>query len=914
LTFKRVVELIVDFSGRRPYVVLVSALAVLVATLSYASRLELHTELLELLPRDSPGFIAYEHQLGRTGGRSALLIIAQSPSRENNERFIDDLSAKLQSLIDARKHCVQACKGASCGSDCGPELISYVESGEKEVRQFFKDNKWLYVDVKDLQEADETLDRQIAIRSGLVSDLLDDDDTPAAPAGNTAAPKPQAPGGGKVLAPSGAAESVVTQKKSALGMDDFRARWEAQAKKHDDFPTGYFATEDGTMLGLRVISPLTGMGDRAGDTLIAKMHEVISSMGLASYGPGMKVGFAGDIANAVEEKDSLLSDAAWATGIAFVLLLGGVVVFFRSPWSLLVIWLPAFIGVGCAYTFAMARYGYVNSSGAFLGAIILGNGINYPIVLLARYREFRARGQGPAEARRDAVWNAFRAELVGALVGSIAYGSLTITRFRGFNQFGMIGFVGMLMVWLSMIPLVPALLVIIESIQKKLPTYLRDPAPYIKPDGSRGPITRLIARSTERYPYAFLGAAAAVAVFAATKLPAYLRDPWEYDFDKLGSRGSKVGGAGEWSNKAEKVFGGKMNIAGAMMLADSPEQVPSLKQQIEDNDAKDPQGRLIGEIATVYDLLPGGPDEQKTKLAVLDNIRDRLTPAVMNDLDDDERKRVEEIRPPETLHVLEPKDLPDLLRRRFEENNGKVGTVFYVKYKNNVSLSDGHNLLRIAKSTDNVVLPNGTTVQTASRATIFAEMIRSMERDGPLATLASFAAVTGVVLLATANLRGAFAVLSALVLGVLWTLGGAAVSDSKLNFLNFIALPITFGIGCEYPFNVYDRSRLLKGDVTAAVKRTGGAVALCSYTTIVGYSSLLFSDFQSLQSFGRLAMSGELACLSGALLVLPALLHVIGVLPKARTGQANDAPPPSGRQRAPVKEAATASSEPPSAA
>ena len=72
----------------------------------------------------------------------------------------------------------------------------------------------------------------------------------------------------------------------------------------------------------------------------------------------------------------------------------------------------------------------------------------------------------------------------------------------------------------------------------------------------------------------------------------------------------------------------------------------------------------------------------------------------------------------------------------------------------------------------------------------------------------------------------------------------------KLNFLNFIALPITFGIGCEYPFNVFDRSRLLGGDVTTAVKRTGGAVALCSFTTTIGYGSLLFADNQALQSFG----------------------------------------------------------------
>jgi predicted RND superfamily exporter protein len=67
----------------------------------------------------------------------------------------------------------------------------------------------------------------------------------------------------------------------------------------------------------------------------------------------------------------------------------------------------------------------------------------------------------------------------------------------------------------------------------------------------------------------------------------------------------------------------------------------------------------------------------------------------------------------------------------------------------------------------------------------------------------------------------------------------------------------------------------LNGDVTSAVKRTGGAVALCSYTTTIGYGSMLFADFQSLQSFGKLAMSGEIACIAGALLVLPAMLHIL---------------------------------------
>jgi predicted RND superfamily exporter protein len=278
---------------------------------------------------------------------------------------------------------------------------------------------------------------------------------------------------------------------------------------------------------------------------------------------------------------------------------------------------------------------------------------------------------------------------------------------------------------------------------------------------------------------------------------------------------------------------------------------------------------------TVQHFLPGSAEEQKKKLEVLDRMRDRLTPHVLSEVSETERKRLEEMKPPDDLGLTLAKDLPPLIRRRFEENNGVLGTLMYIKYQYGVHYSDGRTLLRMAKTTDNVELPDGTRVQTASRSTIFAEMIRSMERDGPLATGASFVAVLIVVMLATRSRIGTFSVILALVMGVASLVGLAAFTDTKLNFFNFIALPITFGIGCEYPFNIYDRTRLLKGDVTAAVARSGGAVALCSYTTTVGYGSMLFSDNQALQSFGRLAMWGEIACTITALLFLPSLLHLL---------------------------------------
>jgi predicted RND superfamily exporter protein len=876
---KRFVEGIVDFSGRRPLVVLLVTAVVLAVSWGYTAKtFNVRPDFQELLPSDSPSYRAFQAQLDRLGGGATVIALAESPDRDANERWVDDFADRIEKeQNDERTTCASKCAtDKACIKDC--RLIAYVERGTKDVRKFFEDNRWLYADIDDLRQAERDVDRQVAIRSGLVADLDDDESS------------------------SARGSSHAEEKKPALGLDEYNDRAEAKARErpeYSDFPRGYFETKDGTIAAVRVVSSSTGLGDRAGDALLARAKAIAAELAPEKYDSRMRIGFAGDVASAVAEKESIASQARFAFIAALVMVLTGVVLFYRSVWSLVVISLPAFVGVGCAYALAMARFGYVNVAGAFLGAIILGNGINYPIVLLSRYREFRARGQAPPDARRDALWNAFRAELVGACVGSIAYGSLTITQFRGFSQFGLIGFFGMLLVWVSMIPIVPALLVVIEGIQARLPPWMRDPEPRLLPDGSRGPVTRYLAHATEKAPWLFLIAAAVVSLVAVYGLfvhkdrpngpgaqpHTFVADPWEYNFGRLGSKSSTQTGPAYWSNKADRVFQ-KINIGGAKMLANTPEEVPLVKRRILENDAADPYGKLISDVVTVEALLPGSADEQRAKLAVLDDIRSHLTPRVLYDLPEDERKRVDRLYPPESLHVLEAKDLPDLLRRRFEEKDGRIGTVFYVKpwdfaRKADVVHSDGWTMLRLATTTAHVTIPDPsrsgqmTTVDTASRWSILAEMIKSMERDGPLATLASFLAVMIVVLVATHTVRGAAAVLTVLVMSVLWMMGGAALMGVRLNFLNFIALPITFGIGCEYPFNVYDRSRLLGGEVSAAVKRVGGAVALCSYTTVVGYASLLFSDQQALQSFGHLAVSGEVACVVGALLVLPALLHVM---------------------------------------
>jgi predicted RND superfamily exporter protein len=101
--------------------------------------------------------------------------------------------------------------------------------------------------------------------------------------------------------------------------------------------------------------------------------------------------------------------------------------------------------------------------------------------------------------------------------------------------------------------------------------------------------------------------------------------------------------------------------------------------------------------------------------------------------------------------------------------------------------------------------------------------------------------------------------------------GIAGTAEVKITFLNFIALPITFGIGAEYGLNVAQRYRDDR-DMVRAVGSTGAAVALCSWTTIVGYGSLLAASSRALRGFGLMAILGEVSCLAAALVAMPAII------------------------------------------
>src|SRR5690606_20042608 len=109
------------------------------------------------------------------------------------------------------------------------------------------------------------------------------------------------------------------------------------------------------------------------------------------------------------------------------------------------------------------------SNTAFLGAIIIGNGINSGIILLARFQEERRQQSDLHDALTIALKQTWRPTLAAALAASAAYGSLVFTDFRGFNQFGWIGALGMVLCWGSAMLLVPPLIGILGKPMARAP-------------------------------------------------------------------------------------------------------------------------------------------------------------------------------------------------------------------------------------------------------------------------------------------------------------------------------------------------------------------------------------------------------------------------------------------------------------
>jgi predicted RND superfamily exporter protein len=259
---------------------------------------------------------------------------------------------------------------------------------------------------------------------------------------------------------------------------------------------------------------------------------------------------------------------------------------------------------------------------------------------------------------------------------------------------------------------------------------------------------------------------------------------------------------------------------------------------------------------------------------VLGSLRERLLKAYRRGfVSDQDFAKLEPYLPPAGLQPWSELDLPAQLQRPFRDRGGSVGRLVLIEPTAGQSDSDVKYLMRWADSFREVRLSDGALVRGSGRAVIFADILQTVLQDIPRTVLASLGMTLLVVLLTCRSRARAALVLGALAIG----LGGVALLMNalriKINFFNFVALPVSFGIAADYAVNYVVRyeEEPARGALPA-LRSTGGAILLCSLTTTLGYLALLFSVNQAIRSLGLLAVLGEASCLAAATLALPAYL------------------------------------------
>jgi hypothetical protein len=313
---------------------------------------------------------------------------------------------------------------------------------------------------------------------------------------------------------------------------------------------------------------------------------------------------------------------------------------------------------------------------------------------------------------------------------------------------------------------------------------------------------------------------------------------------------------------ADDAFGrGLAGVAGQTFLAvERTEDVAPLVESLRAARARDP---IVGPVRSLQDLVP--PDQDR-KLAVLCDLRALIDEAARA-RDAKLRAELELVRPPDQLSTIAAADLPRELTERFAERDGSVGRLIAVRPGASFDEWNGRDLLRFAAALRSIDA-NGRSVIAAGPSLLFADVLTAVRRDGTAVTLAASLGIVALILAAAGTRRRALAVLASTVAGTLAMTAACALAGLKIDFLDFVAFPITLGLGVDYAINLACSTG---ADPRAALRSTGGTVLVCSLTTIIGYASLLASDNLAIRGFGVAALIGEVTCVLAALILVPAL-------------------------------------------
>lgn len=768
--------------------------------------MNLKTDIEELLPAQARSVLDMNEVRSRLESTNNINLLIFSSHPKESRQYVVDLVAEIDKLP----------KDISAGTE-------YRINNEL---AFFNERKSLFIEMNDLNTIRKFIREKIDYEEELYNPLT-------------------------IL------ENKSTEEPK-LDLKALSQKYTSKVDSYSKFRDGFYASRDEKIRVIIVNLPGNGNGIGSAKALRHALDEILLKVPSKKYADDIEVHFTGGVQDLIEEHEALIEDLALSTIVVCALVTIAMLFYFRTFIGTFALLAALFFGTFMTFGLGFFEVGYLNANSAFMGSIVIGNGINFGIILLARFMEERRKNKGTIRSIAIATDKTMSATMVAAGAAGLAYGSLMLTSFRGFRQFGVIGFTGMILCWLTAYTLLPAFLVLFYKMG-----FLRKPVKTPKPL-----LTNILTGAVRRFPKIILTITALLTVFSLMHLTRVDSSIIETDMKKLRNKHSLENGSMHWSGYVDQVF--ERYLSPIVLLPKKQEDVDPIAAEVRRVKEEEGDKSFIVNVSTINDFLPAHQDE---KIKILNHISQLLPRRLMSRMDQKDQDMAKDLLSPESFKKFTQNDLPELVLSKFREKNGTIGKLVLVEPSLSPELSKSENLIHFVNSVRGAAdkIEPGTAV--AGTLPVTADLFESIVKDGPKATLCAFVSVLLLILVIFRDLMTISQCAFALMMGVLWLLGFILGFHEKINFLNFIALPITFGIGVDYGVNVFERYRHERSrGILTVLRETGGAVMLASFTTVTGYGSLILASNQAFNSFGKLAIVGEFTCVFAAVVSLPALI------------------------------------------
>lgn len=551
-------------------------------------------------------------------------------------------------------------------------------------------------------------------------------------------------------------------------------------------------------------------------------------------------------------------------------------------------------GLGWTMGYTTLAVGHLNFITVSLVTMLMGLGIDFGIHLLFRYDEELGKGRIPKDALDITIAGTGVDTLVGATATAAAFLALTQANFRGISDFGIIASGGVLLCFLSTITVLPALLSL-------YPGRARPPAP---PDGFLAWAESHLLGNARRLSVAgvfFLMICGAWATqvgfnYNLLKIQAKEIESVRTEIDMVNElKRSVLSGQvivqGEEAARAKAAELEKLPAVSDVgsILSMIPVVSPQRQALIEEIVSLLPQLHLPEEVRleSAADLLAlqkrvseldkqtpdsvaRDPEVDQALEQVKQNVK-QMDPGPVQDglIDFQDKVRTDlgnvlDFLKKQTAVPPNLDDMPENLKMRYVNPEG----YFKLSVSAEKNIWEKENLeqfLAQAQTVDPDLLGHPVVQEHILEA-----FNRTFKRT-PWYTLAGVLLVMGIYM---RNWRATLLSLLPTATGVLVIFAAMGFVGIDFNVVNFVALPMSVGIGAVYGVHALHRMRELN-DETILTSSTGPALLLSGVTTMVGFASLMTAHHRGLSSLGFVISVGVAVNFGGSLIFLPAMRRAL---------------------------------------